>query len=86
MLQFVAPLRIARPSPAILAQVDTALYRTLSDLGLVIGPVLLGWMVDVSGYGLAFWTNAALLLVTTVAFGLLARESAGRRVMARRRA
>lgn len=55
------------------------LYRTLSDLGLVIGPVLLGWMVDVAGYGLAFWTNAALLIVTTLAFGLFARESAGRR-------
>jgi DHA1 family multidrug resistance protein-like MFS transporter len=51
------------------------LYRTISDLGLVIGPVLLGWMVDVSGYALAFWTNGILLVVTTLAFALLARES-----------
>lgn len=54
------------------------LYRTLSDLGLVVGPVLLGWIVDAAGYGPAFWTNAALLLATTAAFGLFARKSAGR--------
>ncbi len=59
------------------------LYRTLSDLGLVAGPVLLGWMVGFSGYGLAFGTNALLVLLTTVAFGLWARETTGRRVLRR---
>lgn len=55
------------------------LYRTISDLGLVVGPVLLGWMVDTAGYGMAFRTNALLLLVTNLLFMLFARETAGRR-------
>lgn len=55
------------------------LYRTVSDLGLVLGPVSLGWLVDVTGYGAAFTTNAVLVAATTVAFGLIAIETAGRR-------
>lgn len=55
------------------------LYRTISDFGLVAGPILLGWMVDFSGFSLAFGTNAVLVLVTTVAFGVWARESTGPR-------
>lgn len=54
------------------------LYRSISDLGLVVGPVLLGAIVDVAGYDLAFAVNAALLVVTTIPFALWARETAGR--------
>lgn len=55
------------------------LYRTISDLGLVVGPVLLGAIVDVAGYGPAFGVNAVLLVGTTLAFAAWARETAGRR-------
>ena len=51
------------------------LYRSISDLGLVIGPVMLGTIVDLWGYDLAFATNALLLLVTTVAFAIWAKET-----------
>lgn len=52
------------------------LYRTISDLGLVTGPIILGWLADTSGYGAAFCTNAALVLITSIAFGLFARRTA----------
>ena len=55
------------------------LYRTISDFGLVAGPVLLGGIVDLSGFEPAFGTNAVLLLVTTLLFAFLARETTGRR-------
>lgn len=55
------------------------LYRTISDFGLVVGPVLLGAIVDVAGYGPAFGVNAVLLVGTTLAFAAWARETAGRR-------
>lgn len=55
------------------------LYRTISDLGLVVGPVLLGGIVDVAGFDLAFGVNVLLLLATTLAFAFWATETAGRR-------
>lgn len=58
-------------------------FRTMGDIGMAIGPVLLGWISDRLGYDAALYTNAALLFITTAAFGLLARETGGRRVAAR---
>lgn len=52
------------------------LYRTISDLGFVLGPIALGAIVDVRGYGLAFGLNAALMLMTTLAFAAWAHETA----------
>lgn len=52
------------------------LYRTISDIGLVLGPVLLGWIVDASGFAPAFLVNAVLMAASTVAFALWAREPA----------
>lgn len=54
------------------------LYRTISDLGLVLGPILLGWLVDISGFDIAFGFNAILVLATTIAFWAFARETTGR--------
>lgn len=56
------------------------LYRTISDFGLVVGPILLGGIVDVAGFGPAFTVNVLLLLGTTLAFGFFADETGGRRV------
>ena len=49
------------------------LYRTFGDMGFVIGPVLLGWVADLSSYATALRLNAALL------FLLFARETVGGR-------
>lgn len=54
------------------------LYRTISDLGLVLGPVLLGAIVDVWGYDPAFAVNAALMLLSTLLFAAAARETTGK--------
>lgn len=55
------------------------LYRTFGDVGVSVGPVLLGWIADRLGYGNALWVNAAMFLVSGAAFGLLARETVRRR-------
>lgn len=54
------------------------LYRTISDLGLVLGPVLLGAIVDGWGYDPAFALNAVVMLVATVLFAAAARETTGK--------
>ena len=54
------------------------LYRTISDLGLVLGPVLLGAIVDAWGYDPAFGVNAALMLLSTLLFAAAARETTGK--------
>lgn len=51
------------------------LYRAISDLGLVIGPVLLGWLSDIRGYNFALVANCIFLLVVAVIFQVLASET-----------
>ena len=58
-------------------------YRTVSDLGIMVGPVLLGWISDRWTYDAALWTNGLLYIVTGMAFALFAQETATR---ARRKA
>ena len=53
------------------------LYRTVGDLGVSIGPVLLGGLSDRFGYDVALWTNGIMFLAMGLAFGLLAHETAG---------
>lgn len=55
------------------------LYRTIGDLGFVLGPVALGALVDVWGYEVAFLVNGALMLAATLVFAVWARETAGTR-------
>ena len=54
------------------------LYRTFGDVGVSVGPVLLGWLSDTLGYGAALGLNAVLFIACGAAFGLFARETAGR--------
>jgi MFS family permease len=55
------------------------IYRTFGDAGFVIGPLLLGWLADVSSFGWALSFNAALLLFFAFLFAVFARETvAGR--------
>src|SRR5690625_5988772 len=56
----------ARMGPAM------GLYRSISDLGLVIVPVLLGAIVAISGYHLYLGVEALILFVTTVSRALSA--------------
>lgn len=50
------------------------LFRTVSDLGFVVGPVLLGWLADRQSFAFSLYANAALLLVAGIVFILVARE------------
>jgi MFS family permease len=54
-----------------------ALYRTVSDIGFVVGPILLGWLKDTSGLNFPFFLGAGLLLTVVICFGALARETVG---------
>ena len=50
-------------------------YRTLSDIGYVIGPILLGWLGDAQGLDAPLWTSAAALLLATTLFAVIAPET-----------
>jgi MFS transporter, DHA1 family, multidrug resistance protein len=50
------------------------LFRTVSDVGFVVGPVLLGWLADQRGYGFSLYVNAGLLLVAGLVFAIVAKE------------
>jgi MFS transporter, DHA1 family, multidrug resistance protein len=50
------------------------LFRTLSDVGFVVGPVLLGWIADRQGFGFSLYVNAGLLLVAGLVFAAVAKE------------
>jgi len=54
------------------------IYRTFGDVGVSIGPVLLGWIADRFGFSPALWANGLLFVVAGLAFGLFARETVAR--------
>lgn len=54
-----------------------ASYRTVSDLGFVVGPILLGWLKDSSGLDFPFFLGAGFLLAAVILFAALARETVG---------
>ncbi len=51
------------------------LFRTFSDLALVAGPVLLGWVAEISDYSWALYLDAAIVLAGSILFGLFAQET-----------
>lgn len=55
-----------------------ALYRTMSDLGFVAGPILLGWLKDIRGLDFPFFLSAGLLLGAMILFAALADETVSR--------
>jgi len=55
-----------------------ALYRTISDTGFVIGPLLLGWLKDVRGLDFPFLLGAGLLFGVIILFAALATETVSR--------
>ena len=50
-------------------------YRMLSDLGYVLGPILLGVLADMQGLDAPMWIAATALVVTAVLFGMIAPET-----------
>ena len=50
-------------------------YRMLSDIGYVVGPILLGWLGDARGLDAPLWVSAVALAVIAVLFGALAAET-----------
>jgi hypothetical protein len=50
-------------------------YRTVSDLGYVIGPIALGVATDLAGADATLMATAALLVLVAVAFWRFAPES-----------
>lgn len=53
------------------------LFRTMSDAGFVLGPILLGWFADLRSFSFALYVNAALLVIVGILFGIFAREARG---------
>ncbi len=50
------------------------IFRSLSDIGFVIGPPIVGFLVDQLGFGWAFAANGSVLLSTALLFAWLARR------------
>lgn len=57
-------------------------YSMMLDFGSVIGPLLIGFVVDHSGYQLGFWITAALLATTLVAWAFAPESSTSARLRA----
>jgi MFS family permease len=55
------------------------LYRAAGDLGMVVGPVLLGWMSDTWSFKVALYFNCIFLLFTVITFQILAKEAFNKR-------
>lgn len=75
---------MAGPAPAAFAAdavpaeargIAFGLYRTAADLGLFIGPPLLGAVVDRAGFGAAYLVNAGLVVVAGLVFVTWGRSS-----------
>ncbi len=74
---------IAGPAPAAYAAdvvpkenygTGMGLYRAMGDLGIVVGPILLGWIADNWGFNPALYFNGLFLLITVFTFQALAKE------------
>jgi MFS family permease len=43
-----------------------SIYRTISDFGFAVGPIFLGWLIDVEGLHFPFYFSGALMLFAGV--------------------
>ena len=50
-------------------------YRMLSDVGYVVGPILLGWLGDAGGLETPLWAAAGSLFLMAGLFGVFASET-----------
>lgn len=70
-------------APPHLRGVAMGMYRSAGDFGFVVGPPLLGLIADWTSYSLAIVVNAVLMVIVGVVFLTMARETIGRRRVAR---
>lgn len=84
---FASGLAITGPAPAAYAAdiappeargLALGMFRSTGDLGIVVGPPLMGAIADWLSVSVALGATAAVMAVTVVAFGLFARETAHR--------
>ncbi|MDP2744851.1 MAG: MFS transporter [Dehalococcoidia bacterium] len=54
------------------------LFHTFNDLGMVIGPLIIGWLADNRGLAAPFYFEAIVLTLAAILFGLFARETVRR--------
>jgi multidrug resistance protein len=54
-------------------------YRAISDMGFVVGPVLMGWLADIRGLEYALVVNGLFLVLIVAVFQVMAREQPRRR-------
>jgi MFS family permease len=59
-----------------------SLNRFVGDMGFILGPLLVGWLIDVSGFGAATSAVAALLFCSAIVALTLVREPSRSRPMA----
>jgi len=50
------------------------IYRTFGDIGLVIGPLTMGWIIDQAGVSVGLLTNAGIVMAVALAFWFFAPE------------
>jgi MFS family permease len=67
-------------APPDMRGVSMGLYRTFGDAGFVIGPVLLGGLADIAGFGWALAFDAIVLVSIALLFAVFARETLHRPV------
>ncbi|KAK9819267.1 hypothetical protein WJX81_001189 [Elliptochloris bilobata] len=61
--------------PSAVSGFGLGIYRCAGDIGLMVGPALLGWIADLTSVQTALAANAAVLVAATAYFGLAARET-----------
>lgn len=66
---------VADIAPPGMRGVSMGLYRTFGDAGFVIGPVLLGGLADLAGFGFALAFDAIVLVSVALLFAVFARET-----------
>jgi MFS family permease len=49
-------------------------YRAISDLGFVVGPIVLGWLADTEGLRFSLLFNSVFLFLIVLIFHLRAKE------------
>ncbi len=58
--------------------VTMGLFKTFGDVGVTLGPLIMGGLSDQMGYAAAFRANAVLFVLAGLLFAVLARETVGR--------
>jgi len=62
-------------APEAIRGVTLGVFRTAGDLGLLVGPPLLGWIADVGGFTAAFGVNAVLMATVSIVFFTTSRST-----------